>query len=69
MPEIGDVVVAYSIRHPFTVVQVLYEIDAVKLKYPDGSFTRLIPLSAIKLVGERPARKQWRMHSLDYLKS
>jgi hypothetical protein len=41
-------VTAYRIKHPFTVVKVLEEIDAVKLRYPDGSLTRLIPLSAIE---------------------
>ncbi len=50
MPEIGDVVTAYRIKHPFTVVKVLEELDAVKLKYPDGSFSRLIPISAIQFV-------------------
>jgi hypothetical protein len=71
VPQIGDVVVAYSIKHPFTVVQVLKRINAVKLKYPDGSLTRLIPLSAIELVGERPAGKQMsvRKHAHDYPKN
>jgi hypothetical protein len=43
-------VTAYRIRHTFTVVNVLEDIEAVRLKYPDGSFTRLIPLSAIEII-------------------
>jgi|HubBroStandDraft_5_1064220.scaffolds.fasta_scaffold1880501_1 hypothetical protein len=57
-PEIGDVVTAYRIKHPFTVVTVHEEIDAVKLKYPDGSLTRLIPLSAIELISEKSSDMQ-----------
>jgi hypothetical protein len=53
LPEIGDVVTAYRIRHPFTVVNLLKDVEAVRLKYPDGSLTRLIPLSAIEIVSEK----------------
>jgi hypothetical protein len=40
-PRIGDTVIAYRIRHSFTVAKIIDELAAVVLKYPSGEFTRL----------------------------
>jgi hypothetical protein len=56
-PQVGDIVTAYRIRHPFIVSKILDELDAAVLEYPNGEFTRLIPLDAIEPPGESAARR------------
>jgi hypothetical protein len=55
--RIGDTVIAYRIRHPFTVAKVVEELEAVVLEYPTGEFTRLIPIEAIESTEEAAARR------------
>jgi hypothetical protein len=59
-PQVGDIVTAYRIHHPFRVYKVVEEFEAAVLEYPNGEFTRLIPLDAIEYPEEAAARR-WTM--------
>jgi hypothetical protein len=57
-PQTGDIVTAYRIRHPFKIYKVFDDLEAVVLEYPNGEFTRLIPLDAIEY-SEETAKRCW----------
>jgi hypothetical protein len=57
-PQVGDIVTAYRIRHPFKICKIFDELEAVVLEYPNGEFTRLIPLDAIEYP-EEAANRRW----------
>jgi len=57
-PQVGDIVTAYRIRHPFKICKIFEDLEAVVLEYPNGEFTRLIPLDAIEYP-EETATRRW----------
>jgi hypothetical protein len=56
-PQVGDIVTAYRIRHAFKICKIFDELEAVVLEYPNGEFTRLIPLDAIEYPEEAAKRR------------
>jgi hypothetical protein len=57
-PQVGDIVTAYRIRYPFKICKIFDELEAVVLEYPNGEFTRLMPLDAIEY-SEEAAKRRW----------